>query len=447
VFPGTRVERRALAWRQVPGVLQQQEACLFERGLLLAAQATHFAAPHFIHGAVQMLRQMKPIEADLRRAGVFPHRLQIRFPPIRQTTWLVAARRRPKGVKNRTRVSCVLSSPPEQDPALQVVDHPQVVMAFAATHLVDPQEVQRPTPTAFQPVGHYALHDGDHAFPVQPEGPRRFLPTQMPGQFGHQASQRLSDPRPGASPYPTAEAVNPARAIAENQRQPVQQQITPAPGLLHLADSRTGLSAYPATQAALPQTVNLHHDSLALVFHGGHSLSFQFHQFPDKGFQQHLLSTTSASFVAEQRKVPNPKCSFPRTDRNLLHFHTLPSQFWERSQKAEGAAMIATTLSRLKQQVHWPYLHLCASLELSYASFRRWRHRFQQGQPALFKPGPQKVAPLKLEELRVALSYLKHGRQRSRGGGRLCRQYQGQISRRDLQALTKAVRRELAQQL
>jgi len=56
------------------------------------------------------------------------------------------------------------------------------------------------------------------------------------------------------------------------------------------------------------------------------------------------------------------------------------------------------------------------------------------------------VAPLKLEELRVDLCHLQHGRQRSRGVGRLYRQYQDQISRRDLQALTDTVRRELAHQ-
>jgi transposase InsO family protein len=44
------------------------------------------------------------------------------------------------------------------------------------------------------------------------------------------------------------------------------------------------------------------------------------------------------------------------------------------------------------------------------------------------------------------LCCLKHGRQRSRGVSRLYRYYQDQISRRDLQALTRAVRRELAQQ-
>ena len=53
---------------------------------------------------------------------------------------------------------------------------------------------------------------------------------------------------------------------------------------------------------------------------------------------------------------------------------------------------------------------------------------------------------MKLEELRVHLCRLKHGRQRSRGVGRLYRQYRGQISRRDLQALTETVRREFTQQ-
>ena len=108
--------------------------------------------------------------------------------------------------------------------------------------------------------------------------------------------------------------------------------------------------------------------------------------------------------------------------------------------------MIVTTLTQLKRQVSWPYPRLCESLGVSYASFRRWQHRLERGQSALFKPGPKKVAPLNLEELRVALYCLKHGRQRTHGVGQLYRQHHDHISRRDLQALTRTVRWELAHQ-
>jgi len=108
--------------------------------------------------------------------------------------------------------------------------------------------------------------------------------------------------------------------------------------------------------------------------------------------------------------------------------------------------MIVPTLTELKQQVRWPYQRLCESVGLPYASFRRWKWRLTCGQPAFFKPGPKKVAPLNLDELRGHLCRLEHGRQRSRGVGQLYREYQSQISRRDLEVLTSTVRRELLQQ-
>jgi transposase InsO family protein len=108
--------------------------------------------------------------------------------------------------------------------------------------------------------------------------------------------------------------------------------------------------------------------------------------------------------------------------------------------------MIVTTLAQLKHQVRWPYQRLCESVGLPYASFRRWKHRLACGRSALLQPGPKKVAPLNLAELRGHVCRLQHGRERSRGVGILYRQYQSQISRRDLEVLTETVRQELLQQ-
>jgi transposase InsO family protein len=108
--------------------------------------------------------------------------------------------------------------------------------------------------------------------------------------------------------------------------------------------------------------------------------------------------------------------------------------------------MTVTTLTALKPQVRWPYQRLCESLGLPYANFRRWKRRVACGQPALLKPGPKKLAPLNLDELRGQLGRLKHGRKRSQGAGELYHRYQNQISRHDLQALVEAARREHTQQ-
>ena len=108
--------------------------------------------------------------------------------------------------------------------------------------------------------------------------------------------------------------------------------------------------------------------------------------------------------------------------------------------------MVVTILTQLKSQVRWPYPRLCRVVGVPYGSFRRWKARLAQGAPARGRPGPKKVVPLSLVELRGAVDGLDHGSQRSRGTGALCRHYQAQISRRELAALITTARRALAAQ-
>ena len=65
--------------------------------------------------------------------------------------------------------------------------------------------------------------------------------------------------------------------------------------------------------------------------------------------------------------------------------------------------MLIPTFTQLKREVHWPYRRLCCVLEVPYGSFRRWKRRLEQGEPVRIPPGPKKVAPLSLDELRGAV--------------------------------------------
>jgi transposase InsO family protein len=108
--------------------------------------------------------------------------------------------------------------------------------------------------------------------------------------------------------------------------------------------------------------------------------------------------------------------------------------------------MLIPTLTQLKRQVRWSDQRLCRVVGVPYGSFRRWKARLAQGAPARSRPGPKKVVPLSLEELRGAVDGLDHGGQRSRGAGALYQQVQAQISRRELAALIATARRAAAEE-
>ena len=108
--------------------------------------------------------------------------------------------------------------------------------------------------------------------------------------------------------------------------------------------------------------------------------------------------------------------------------------------------MVVTTLSQLKRQVRWSAQRLCRVVGMPYSSFQRWKARLAQGQPARFRPGPKKVAPLALAELRGDLAQLRHGFERTQGAGALYRRYSAQLSRRELATLIATARRAVAEE-
>jgi hypothetical protein len=99
-------------------------------------------------------------------------------------------------------------------------------------------------------------------------------------------------------------------------------------------------------------------------------------------------------------------------------------------------------IAEAKSRYALPMRSLAAQMGLSPVTLARWRRRLSRGQAAVGKRGPRKVKALNLSELTERIAGLGHGRKRSRGSGHLHRAYASGISRRDLDAMVRAVRQE-----
>jgi hypothetical protein len=99
-------------------------------------------------------------------------------------------------------------------------------------------------------------------------------------------------------------------------------------------------------------------------------------------------------------------------------------------------------IAEAKSRYALPIRSLAAEMGFSASTLCRWRRRQRRGQPAVGRRGPRKVGSLNFSELRERIEGLEHGGKRSRGSGALHRVYGGAISRRELDAMVRAVRQE-----
>jgi transposase InsO family protein len=89
-----------------------------------------------------------------------------------------------------------------------------------------------------------------------------------------------------------------------------------------------------------------------------------------------------------------------------------------------------------------PYGYVARKMELSYATLMRWKRRMSVGKPVVKRPGPKKIAPLDLDDLKKRISVLGHGDKRTKATGHLYGQFADAISRRDLNQLVYQARLE-----
>jgi hypothetical protein len=97
----------------------------------------------------------------------------------------------------------------------------------------------------------------------------------------------------------------------------------------------------------------------------------------------------------------------------------------------------------VKDMLRIPIRTVCASLELAYSTYMRWKGRANRGEVLVKKPGPQKVPPLEVKGLMDRIRNLSHRKKRSLGVQRLFEEYKDRVSRRSFQELVFLAREEV----
>ena len=97
------------------------------------------------------------------------------------------------------------------------------------------------------------------------------------------------------------------------------------------------------------------------------------------------------------------------------------------------------------EQAHYieriPYTLLSDELHLGYSTIMRWKRRKNNREIIIGKPGPKKIEPIDLQALAYQITHMDHGIRKTMGTTDMYRDHQNQISRRDLQTLTRSVRK------
>lgn len=104
---------------------------------------------------------------------------------------------------------------------------------------------------------------------------------------------------------------------------------------------------------------------------------------------------------------------------------------------------VAGLVKELKRKINKPYDELNSKLGLRHGSIMRWMQRLDRGEDVLKQSGPGKVDPMDQEALKKEVRLLKHGHKRTAGTGELYLKHRDHASRRYIQALADATRRDL----
>ena len=104
--------------------------------------------------------------------------------------------------------------------------------------------------------------------------------------------------------------------------------------------------------------------------------------------------------------------------------------------------MIVEKTEQIKEIFQVSYELLFQMIGICSATYRRWKSRITNTLEPVRQSGPKPVKPLDLQKVHVEMKKLEHKAKRSHGVGKLHKNLQGSISRRELDLLIATARRE-----
>ena len=221
---------------KVPGILQQNEASLFEIDPLLMSQPSDFRSSSFVNGPIQVLYDMKAIKDQGGLRGMLLNRSQIGSPHI-QTDGLKSSGSTFSQPSEELIDGLLfpVQPHPQKFSSFQIIDQGEIAMSLLSGDLIDAEDMQGFDLPQLQPFLHDPFdHGGDH-FPIQSKVFSDFLEGQFLRQQSNGLSQCLGDPFPSSCPrdflhsQPTSRTKDSKGTIDDPEGFVSEREISPTP--------------------------------------------------------------------------------------------------------------------------------------------------------------------------------------------------------------------------
>jgi len=279
---------------EVPRVLQQDEAGLFEIDSLLVSQSSDFRSSDLVDGPAQVLNYMEPIEDQGGLRGMVLNRSQIRCPHIQADGLEGSSFAFPQPLEELVEgLLLSVQSHPQQSPSFQIIDYREIAVPLLARNLIDAQDMQGLDLSQLQSSLHHSFDDCRDHLPIQFKVFSHFLEGQLLCQQSNGSSQTVGDSFPLPGPRHPFHSQSASRAddskgtVDDPERFISDRKILPTSLWPSSSDYLRFSSTVATSQTTIPQPIDPRHPSFFGIDHLGYPMGFHSQALSDISLHTH----------------------------------------------------------------------------------------------------------------------------------------------------------------